>query len=94
MKQMKDCDSKQQEEGQISQELSGAENAAARLTARIDIIETQLISVLQETIQPSPEEAKPERSLVPLAARIHAHFKLLDYLGNRLEEIEARLELR
>ena len=94
-KTMENCGDKQRAEGQVTQELSEAENAASRLTVKVDEIETQLSSVLQETIPPSPEvETKLERSLVPLALRINAHLKVLQYLGTRLGEMRDRLELR
>ena len=82
-------------EGQVTQELHKAENAADRLVASIDELEKQLSEVLHST-EPtiSCDKKDPERALVPLASRIRNHSRLLQDLGTRVEEMRDRLEIR
>ena len=87
----------QTKEGQINQELSNAENAAHRVVARVDELETQLFEVLHASEAASPtlgKEAQVEASLVSLASRIRDHYKLLQDLGAHVGEMLDRLEIR
>ena len=87
----------QAKEGQVSQELSNAENAAHRVVARVDELEKQLFEVLHTSEAAPPTLSKEEQvevSFVPLAGRIRDHYKLLQDLGTRVGEMRERLEIR
>jgi len=84
-------------EGQVDQELNNAENAADRLMARVDELETQLHEVLHPSEAAPPtldKEAQKEAPLVTLANRIRDHYRLLQDLGTRVGEMLERLEIR
>lgn len=91
------CGANQVKEGQVTQELTKAENAFSRLEATIDKLEKQLSQVLHptESLTPKPMEAKEAKcALVALASRIENHYLLLQTLGTSIEEMLERLEIR
>jgi chromosome segregation ATPase len=84
-------------EGQITQELNEAENAANRLDVRLGELETQLSLILHPSDPPIPDdkvEKKPEIPLVQLAQRIRDHYRFLQDLGTRVGGMRGRLEIR
>jgi hypothetical protein len=91
----KDCSENQTREGQVTQELARAENAANRLVTKIDELEMQLSIVLQndKPLASTPNK-EAEQVLVPLASRIREHHEILHYQGSRLGEMLDRLEIR
>jgi hypothetical protein len=89
------CGSQKTREGQVSQELSKAEEAANSLITKIDMLVDQLSTVLQEaTPTPPSNEKEIEAILVPLARRIRSHSILLQIQEHRLQEILNKLEIR
>jgi|LGOV01.1.fsa_nt_gb hypothetical protein len=92
---VENCGVKQVEEGQVIHELNNAENASSRLSARIHDLDTQLTSVLRESVPSPPKgEIKTEATLVPLAYRIRKNYLDLQDLGTVVGEIIERLEIR
>ena len=88
------CGCKQAGQGQVIDELNSAEEAANRLVTKVDVLETQLHTVLRDITPPPSNEEQAKAALVPLADRVRNHHLLLHNLGNRLEEMLERLEIR
>lgn len=92
---MNECQPTEQQETQVSDQLSGLTHSLNRTQDRLNDLEERLSPVLKEIV-PSPigkENAKDSETLVPLAGEIKNKHKQVSALEEMLLAILDRLEL-